>query len=384
MDYLPRLGGISNHIHFLNKTLRKLGIDARILQIIENAKDKHLKLEETEIDGNIVYRFFLKDPLKKLNKFRYRPYINEIIDKFGKFDVIHTHEFKTTEFLVPSCYYDRFVWTNHTSYFFKFFSEKTLKNLLLKPLILNQLKKAKFIITVSKLYEEKTRKILRNSNIVTIPNGIDIERFTKFEKKKLFGLPTSKIKILIPARWSRVKGIHIAVSLLKEMLKTKYASKLLFMFAGSDIYDDEKYRSKILKDLQGLENNYILLGKIEFSKMPYLYQESDIVLLPSLFENASITVLEAMASKKILIASNVGAVPEFVKDGITGFLFQKENVAELKKILEFCIENLRTSKMEEIKENAFNYCINNFSWNQIAKKTLKVYEKVSKNESLNI
>src|SRR5581483_10501754 len=55
----------------------------------------------------------------------------------------------------------------------------------------------------------------------------------------------------------------------------------------------------------------------------------DIVVLPSRDEAQSISLLEAMACRRPVVAANVGGVPEVVDDGITGLLYPAGNVQAL-------------------------------------------------------
>ena len=120
----------------------------------------------------------------------------------------------------------KWIWTNHTSHFFRFFSERSLVNTIFSPLIRFKLSKADCIITVSDLYRRKTLEVLPNL-IEMIPNGIDIDSYKgKCDK---FDLPQNKIKILISARWSKVKGIHIVLDLMKRLEKNTFFSNLIFL-----------------------------------------------------------------------------------------------------------------------------------------------------------
>jgi glycosyltransferase involved in cell wall biosynthesis len=68
----------------------------------------------------------------------------------------------------------------------------------------------------------------------------------------------------------------------------------------------------------GLQANLILAG--QHSDMPAIYAAMDVFVLPSLNEGLPMTILEAMAASKPVIATRVGAVPKVIQDGETGLL----------------------------------------------------------------
>ncbi|HEX9271413.1 MAG TPA: glycosyltransferase, partial [Candidatus Binatia bacterium] len=77
----------------------------------------------------------------------------------------------------------------------------------------------------------------------------------------------------------------------------------------------------------GLKEDVEFLGFV--SDMPGFLTNVDIVVLPSLFEGLGVSVLEAMAAGKAVIASRVGGLPEIVIDAVTGFLVEPRDVEGL-------------------------------------------------------
>src|SRR5438270_682481 len=71
----------------------------------------------------------------------------------------------------------------------------------------------------------------------------------------------------------------------------------------------------------------------QHSDMPAIYAAMDIFVLPSLNEGLPMTILEAMAASKPVIATRVGAIPSVIKDGETGLLVNPEDVNGLRNAL---------------------------------------------------
>ena len=60
---------------------------------------------------------------------------------------------------------------------------------------------------------------------------------------------------------------------------------------------------------------------------------------PIWYDNAPQVVFEALATKTPVIGSNIGGIPDFIKDGKNGFLFEAGNVEELKNKMAIIMEN---------------------------------------------
>ena len=102
-----------------------------------------------------------------------------------------------------------------------------------------------------------------------------------------------------------------------------------------------------------------------------LIRGSDILIQPSLNEGISSTILEAMACKTLVIATNVGGDQELITDNETGFLVNS-NSQIIEKINYVLSDSL---KSEVLTNNAFTY-VKQDDWNVIGKKYLNLYQKI--------
>ena len=87
-----------------------------------------------------------------------------------------------------------------------------------------------------------------------------------------------------------------------------------------------------------------------------------------------LTLQEAQLMKKPVVATNVGGIPELMKDNETGFLVEKGNADEWIKKLSMLIEDKQ--KREDMGNNGKKFVEENFSWDKIAKEFLKDIEKI--------
>ena len=96
--------------------------------------------------------------------------------------------------------------------------------------------------------------------------------------------------------------------------------------------------------------------------------------LVSGIDMSPLTLQEAQLMKKPVVATNVGGIPELMKDNETGFLVEKGNADEWIKKLSMLIEDKQ--KREDMGNNGKKFVEENFSWDKIAKEFLKDIEKI--------
>jgi glycosyltransferase involved in cell wall biosynthesis len=101
--------------------------------------------------------------------------------------------------------------------------------------------------------------------------------------------------------------------------------------------------------------------------------EIDVSALVSGIDMSPLTLQEAQLMKKPVVATNVGGIPELMKDNETGFLVEKGNYKEWIKKLSILIEDKQ--KRENIGNKGRKFVEENFNWNKIAKEFLKNIEK---------
>jgi glycosyltransferase involved in cell wall biosynthesis len=130
--------------------------------------------------------------------------------------------------------------------------------------------------------------------------------------------------ILFVGRLSPEKGVDLLVRAAKGL-------NLKVYIAG----DGPEYKRLHTLAKQTEANNVEFLGFLSSEKLSHLYQEALVTVLPSRwYENGPLTVLESYAHATPVIGARIGAIPEFVDENKTGFLFEPNNANELHTILQ--------------------------------------------------
>ena len=187
--------------------------------------------------------------------------------------------------------------------------------------------------------------------------------------------PTSVLyQGITPENWFQTDGMklkHPCVGLLqgavifektKELLTlTKVLEKMpdvTFYWAG-----DGPYRDDVLPILEKFDN-FQWLGALEYpDKVRDFLTEIDVYALLSGIDMSPLTLLEAQLMEKPVVATNVGGIPELMKDGETGFLVTKNNPEELAEKISILVND--NKKSESMSKKGKDFVSTNFNWDKI-------------------
>ena len=232
---------------------------------------------------------------------------------------------------------------------------------------------------ISKIYNIDLNKI------DIISRGVNVESFerSKFSNteisnmRKMWSVDDNKIIILFPARLTRWKGHLVTIEAINLLKKEKFFDHVIFLFAGEKA-GAENYIKKLNSIITKfkLQENIKLVERIE--NMPLAYHASDIVLSPSIEpEPFGRIPIEAQAAGKTIIASDHGAVKDTIKNGnnFTGFKVKPNDPQALSIAIKQSI-TMDKKDLTKMHERAISNVKNNFSLENMCKKTLEVYKRL--------
>lgn len=178
------------------------------------------------------------------------------------------------------------------------------------------------------------------SNITVVHNGIDSEkkfhpghvcRGTLREQNRLDSqmLLVGFVGLLVP--W---KGAHFFLEAVAHA-RAELSRPVRFLIIGDSWSPSDPYKEALLLQARGtaLEDLVIFTGRV--TNIPAVLADLDVVVHASLEPDPlPNVVLEAMAMKKLILASEVGGVPEMIEDGVTGLLYTPGDVEALAQLLQ--------------------------------------------------
>ncbi len=203
-----------------------------------------------------------------------------------------------------------------------------------------------------------------NRKTVFIPNGVnkpDIIDTNVISRK--YDLKKDDY-VLYLGRIVPEKGIHY---LIEAFSKIKTNKKLVIAGGASDT---DSYYSEI-KEMAKKDDRIILTGFVQGEELQELFSNAYIYCLPSDLEGMPLSLLEAMSYSNCCLTSNIDECSEVLED--KGVTFEKGNINDLSEKLNDLIKN--KNKVKEYKENAQEFILNKYNWDDVTDKTLNLYKK---------
>lgn len=266
---------------------------------------------------------------------------------------------------------------NQQSPFFRWFIKQSLKRidcLIVQAEILKPIFKG--------LFPEKKMQVLYNG-IKTFP-----------QRPRNQDKPKKTFTIFFMGHIAFAKGLYELIQAFIE-LRRRHSVRLLFAGArafsrkqrdtlrvylsgerrsyfDSHAGEIEKFISDFIDSAEDYNARY--LGVISGERKAEAFEEADVFVLPSYSEGFSMSVLEAMAYGLPVVVTPVGAIPEFVTEGVNGYFVQPGDSRDLERKLEWLI--LNGEKHRSIGNNNRRYVASQFSIEKLAEESENILSKV--------
>ena len=248
-------------------------------------------------------------------------------------------------------------WAKETTY--KSFLKKIALNVWIS-ITKETFDKSFLIIPICKHLEKIVKKNYPNKKTTVMHQGISPERWYPSKGMKLKHPCVGLLQGAVI--WGKSQEMLVLQKVLESM------PNVMFYWVG-----DGPYRDKILPVLEKYDN-FKWLGPLQYpDKVREYLTEIDVYALVSGIDMSPLTLQEAQLMKKPVVATNIGGIPELMKDNETGFLVEKGNSEEWIEKLSILIDDKQ--KRENMGNNGRKFVEENFSWDKIAKEFLKNLEK---------
>lgn len=210
--------------------------------------------------------------------------------------------------------------------------------------------------------------LLKNKKIINIPNPIDTAKFKSIDKqtsRKILNLPMNKKIILFGAMSTDDprKGCEKLLEAL-EIIKSNTIELVIF---GSGV-------SKRFENC-GFKIHY--LGHInDDTSLAILYSAVDVLVVPSIQENLSNTIMESLSCSTPVVAFDIGGNGDMIQHKINGYLAKRFDVKDLADGINWIINS---NNYDEICKNARDIVVKKFDSKVVSKQYLDMYNKILNN-----
>jgi glycosyltransferase involved in cell wall biosynthesis len=217
----------------------------------------------------------------------------------------------------------------------------------------------------------RSSSLFRNTRIEVIPNGLDLRRFKPVDRRtarELLSLPREKKLILFGGKWvtsDRNKGLHLLAPALRDLAGGTWHDSAEMVIFGSS-------QPERPPDL-GLKTHY--LGWLHDDvTLSLLYAAADLFVLPSIQENLSYAIMEAMACGTPCVAFDQGGMPDLIDHGSTGYLARPYEPDDLARGIAWVLES--EERRREMADRARRKVESEFDLEKVARQHVNLYDEL--------
>lgn len=335
--FYPHVGGIERHVESLSNKLIEAGHDLTVYTTNVPQTKEYENINGLKINRSKCFFSLLNN--------QFAPGILHKLIKENDFDIIHVHSHLHMSSNMAAL--SRFIndspmiLTSHgvVTYASRESWKNTVNALYNRTAARWTLKSMDRIIALSPMHAELLVHLCGTRNKITVlPNWIDLSGMNikvntqKFKTK--FCLEDVNV-ILFVGGLIRRKGINYLIASMRYV-----DPKAVLLVVGSELPGHNGILHELEDDVKkfGLKN-VKFLGRLSDADLACAYAVADIVVLPSLSEGVSLTLLEAMAYKKCVVATNIAGTSDVIHHMVNGCLCKPANEVDLAKKISYMLEN---------------------------------------------
>lgn len=291
-----------------------------------------------------------------------------------RYNVVHLHTFRSYQNIIvyktATKYKIPYIIQAHGSVL-PFFQKTFLKKIYDYIWGYTILKNSTKVIAGTSAESEQYLKMRANKDqIEIIPNAIDFSQFEKMPKgffREKYSIKESEKIILYLGRINRIKGINLLLDSFKELITYRNDVKLVL------IGPDDGFLSELGEQMDEIGDRIIYTGLVPEEIKLEAYADADIYILPSIYDNFPITVLESLASATPVIVTNRCVIADIVKN--VGIVVDY-NPKSLNEVVMDLLDN--DELILELGKKSRDLIKSEFTFEKIGKMFENLYESINR------
>jgi glycosyltransferase involved in cell wall biosynthesis len=190
--------------------------------------------------------------------------------------------------------------------------------------IVDVCRRVNLFLAPSKFMMQTMTKLGLPGKIAFLDYGYDLSRFAGFKRRESPKIRFGYVGSIIPS-----KGVHV---LIEAFRRVDAADAELWIYGAGYNFEGYENYEKELRAMAESDRRIIFAGPFDNANVKDVFSEFDVLVVPSIwYENAPLTIHEAVITGAPVIASNIGGMAEYVRDGVNGLTFRVGSARDLAK-----------------------------------------------------
>ncbi|MBS7563839.1 glycosyltransferase [Mucilaginibacter sp. Bleaf8] len=380
------IGGPTYNVAYLSRYMNA----AYQTQLLAGIKEPHEGSSEYMLKDLGVTFQYVPDMFRRINPINDARAYRHISKEIGNYqpDIVHTHAAKAGVLGRLAAYHaanrpKAIVHTYHGNVFDGYFSPFKTKVFLAIERYLCGLSNA--IVAISeKQKDDLVNKygIASASKVHVIRLGFDLEKFAELDEQKrltfrnYYRITDDEAVITITGRLTAIKNHALLIKAVKIFRDENPLVKFkVFIVGDGELLDEIADMARNMGFSYCMPNEQNYDAQIIFTSwrkdIDVINAGSDIIALTSLNEGTPVSIIEALASGKGVLCTDVGGVKDVVKDGVTGMLsdLSAEMYAQqLQKLI------LNPERLQQMADAGKQFALQNYAYQRLVKETEELYK----------
>ena len=210
----------------------------------------------------------------------------------------------------------------------------------------------------------------RSEKIGVVPCGVNLNLFRPVDKaraRQRLGFSPEDVVVLFVGRFAPLKGIErllAAVTQIQERRRLR-----LVIIGGNGDRTPEAREVHRLSEVYGIQEAVTLAGRVGQDQLPPYYSAADVLVVPSYYESFGLVALESLACGTPVVATDVGAMPSILRDGVNGCVVPQGSPRALAQGIDRVLGSARLFSGEIIRGSVLR-----FAWKHVAAAMIAQYD----------
>lgn len=233
-----------------------------------------------------------------------------------------------------------------------------LRTWFIRPIYKAIYRRADCIQAISNFLAKRAKKMGAKCPIEVVPNGV--------AWKTISGYRDLNGYIFSSSRLVKKNGLRYLIEAMNSVNRQLV------------IVGDGKLEKKLKKISLKFSDKIKFIGHIPNNEIHGYLRKSSIFVRPSLSEGLGNSFLEAMGDRVPVIATPVGGILDFLKDGETGWFCEVKNPKSIAEKINYILDEKNQAEVKRVIENAYKLVTEKYNWPKIAADMKNIFNKLAK------